>query len=85
MTFNFYYNYRHDMSKSMNYYWQEENARDSKKMADEWPKKKKFSCAHPPLLKVHLKNIVIDELHLMLRVTGNIHVKRGFGVIFICP
>lgn len=60
------------MSKAMNYYWQASKARDSKKMADEWPKKKKFSCAHPPLLNVPLKNIVLDELHLMLRITGDL-------------
>ncbi|CAB3986080.1 Hypothetical predicted protein [Paramuricea clavata] len=28
-----------------------------------------FSCEHPPLLNIPLENIVLDELHLMLRIT----------------
>ena len=29
-----------------------------------------YSCVHPPLLNVPLDNIVLDELHLMLRTTN---------------
>lgn len=29
-----------------------------------------FSCERPPLLNIPLENIVLDELHLMLRITG---------------
>lgn len=28
------------------------------------------SCVHQPLLNIPLENIVLDELHLMLRITG---------------
>ena len=38
------------------------------------PGNDKFGCIHPPLLNVPLQNIVPDELHLMLRVTGKHHI-----------
>lgn len=31
--------------------------------------KKSFCCIHPPLLDIPLNHIVLDELHLLLRVT----------------
>ena len=34
--------------------------------------KNSFSCEHKPLLNVPLCNIVLDELHLMFRVTGSV-------------
>ena len=36
----------------------------------EWAKSNKFSCQHQPLVSIPLENVVLDELHLMLRVTG---------------
>ena len=30
-----------------------------------------FSCQQQPLLHIKLENVVIDELHLMLRTTGD--------------
>ena len=38
----------------------------------EWCKKKgknNFCCVHPPLLDIPLDHVVLDELHLLLRVT----------------
>ena len=32
--------------------------------------KLQFSCERPPLLNIPLENVVLDELHLMLRITG---------------
>jgi hypothetical protein len=32
--------------------------------------KGQFSCQFQPLLDIKLENVVIDELHLMLRITG---------------
>ncbi len=32
-------------------------------------RKQRLGCVHPPLLNIDVPNIVIDELHLMLRVT----------------
>lgn len=35
--------------------------------------KHQFSCKRPPLLSIPIENIVLDELHLMLRITGIYH------------
>jgi hypothetical protein len=35
--------------------------------------KKFFFCEHHPLLNITLENIVLDELHFMLRVTGKVN------------
>ncbi|XP_028516288.1 uncharacterized protein LOC114575505 [Exaiptasia diaphana] len=59
---------RHDMSKPEKFYLQEENARTLNKIKEDY-KTRKLSCEHQPLLDIELDNIVIDELHLMLRVT----------------
>ncbi len=32
-------------------------------------RKQRLGCVHPPLLNIDVSNVVIDELHLMLRVT----------------
>lgn len=61
---------RSDMTKPMNYYWKE-----SKRTLDDMKRcalKQQYSCEHPPLLEIPLENVVLDELHLMLRVTGKI-------------
>lgn len=34
-----------------------------------------FSCAYPPLLHIPLQNVILDELHLMLRITGTVTVS----------
>jgi hypothetical protein len=62
------------MTKPMNFYW--ENCRrtlaDMKKCA----LKKTMSCEHLPLLDKPLENVVLDELHLMLRITGKIILEK---------
>ena len=35
-----------------------------------------FSCERPPLLTIPLDNIVLDELHLMLRITGRLLIAN---------
>ena len=57
------------MSKARDYYWQESLVRTLQTMKDH-TKNQKFSCVHKPLLEIPLENVVLDELHLMLRVTG---------------
>ena len=57
------------MSKPKDFYWDDSRKRtleDIKSSAQ----KQQFSCQHPPLLNIPLENVVLDELHLMLRVTG---------------
>ena len=60
------------MSKPMDYYWQEQLVRTQKKMR-EWARNQQMSCVHCPLLNISLTNVILDELHLMLRVTGRVH------------
>lgn len=58
------------MSKSMHYYWGENLVRSLKDII-ECVRNQTYSCAHRPLLDIDVRHIVLDELHLMLRVTGN--------------
>ena len=57
------------MSKARDYYWQESLVRTLQTIKDS-ANSKKLSCAHQPLLEIPLQNVILDELHLMLRVTG---------------
>ena len=43
-------------------------------------KNQKLSCVHKPLLEIPLENVVLDELHLMLRVTGIRKIMNCFGL-----
>ena len=60
------------MSKPHNYYWSDDMKRTTQEIKELSLKtgNNKFGCNHPPLLSVPLRNVVPDELHLMLRVTG---------------
>ena len=60
------------MSKDKDFYCKADIARTLagiKKSA----KKHEKPCDHQPLLEIPLENIILDELHLMLRVTGSIN------------
>ncbi len=50
-------------------FWETHECRSLKDIQD-CAAKNIFSCRHRPLLEVKLENVVLDELHLMLRVTG---------------
>ena len=62
------------MSKSKDFYHQESNKRTLEKIK-EYYKTRQYSCEHYPLLNIELDNVVLDELHLMLRVTGTNQYK----------
>ena len=65
--------FRHGMSKTQDHYWEAKMARTIAGMrADAMTNK--FSCEHRPLLNIPLENVVLDELHLMLRITGELIV-----------
>lgn len=71
--------FRFDMSKPEKYY----NEKPMARTLDEIRKcvlDQKMSCVHQPLINIQLENIIIDELHLMLRVTGQsiaiVYVKK---------
>lgn len=38
------------------------------KIAQEKGTQEKYSCEHEPLLKIELDHVVLDELHLVLRI-----------------
>lgn len=66
------------MSKPEFYYWSEEMKRTLEDLLHLCMKKKdKFGCINPPLLNIKLDNVRVDELHLLLRITG------GFWVLSI--
>ena len=56
------------MSKPM-VFWETHEHRSLKDIQD-CAVENKFLCQHKPLLEVELENVVLDELHLMLRITG---------------
>ena len=58
------------MSKPKNHYCDGTLARKSEEL-EECARKKSFGCIHAPLVDVPLPHVVLDELHLMLRITGS--------------
>ena len=55
------------------YYWEDKMKRTLEELIDFYTRKKdNYGCISPPLLNVKLENIRLDELHLLLRITGNI-------------
>lgn len=42
----------------------------------------KLSCEHPLLQKVPLQNIIMDELYLMPRISGSVHVHVLCIILF---
>ena len=64
------------MSLPMDHYWREDVARTLQEVK-ECAKKSQYSCQHCPLLDIPLENVVLDEFHLMLRVTGNRAIHDG--------
>lgn len=59
------------MSKPEGYYWSDDMKRTHKQLMDHCTKKKNnYGCIAPPLLHISLENVRIDELHLLLRITG---------------
>jgi hypothetical protein len=60
---------RSDMSKPENVYWSKEIVRTNQEMKLFCSKSKSnFGCIHPPLLNIELSHVVIDELHLLMRI-----------------
>ena len=57
------------MTKSERYYCEEPMVRTLEEIKN-CAQNGKLSCAHKPLINIPLGNIILDELHLMLRVTG---------------
>ncbi|KAK2550530.1 hypothetical protein P5673_028729 [Acropora cervicornis] len=62
---------RFDMTKPQNNYWEDHIARKLDGIIED-AKKKRHSCEHQPLLNIPLENVILDELHLMLRITDRL-------------
>ncbi|KAK3082818.1 hypothetical protein FSP39_006271 [Pinctada imbricata] len=62
-------NDRWDVSKPENFYASDKNKRTVEEMKRMSQSKSKFGCVRPPLLDIDLDHVVIDELHLMMRIT----------------
>lgn len=61
------------MSKPEEFYWSDGQARTLEEMKEMAHKtSNNFGCINPPLLNIPLENIRVDELHLLLRITGMI-------------
>ena len=60
------------MSKPKDFYCSGDMARTIQQIQEYSLKSsgEKFGCIHPPLIKLQPCNIVPDELHLLLRMTG---------------
>ena len=57
------------MFKPENVYWSKEIVKTNKEMKLFCSKSKSnFGCIHPPLLKIELSHVVIDELYLLMRI-----------------
>ena len=61
-----------DTSKTEGYYWSSGKARTLAKNRELSRKStNNYGCIREPLLHIPIENIRVDELHLLLRVTGN--------------
>lgn len=62
--------FRWDMTKPEDCYCSGDLRRTLEEMKAVAGKTKNFGCLHQPLLNIPLSNIRVDELHLLLRITG---------------
>ncbi len=60
------------MSKPETHYWSDEMKRTLADIKHLCTLKANFGCIKPPLLDITIENVRVDELHLMLRITGKI-------------
>lgn len=59
------------MTKDLDYY----NTGDLKRNLEDTNEKKnkhKFCCIRPPLFNIELNNVILDELHLLLRISDRL-------------
>ena len=74
-VFSHHFSCRWDMSKLEDYYWSNDMRRTLEEIFQLCSKKKNhYGCISPPLLNIDPGNVRIDELHLLLRITGAVNV-----------
>lgn len=60
---------RSDMSKSELYYYEDKTVRSPEEISKLCKRShSNYGCINPPLLNIDLDHVVIDELHLMMRI-----------------
>ncbi|CAB3980515.1 Hypothetical predicted protein [Paramuricea clavata] len=64
------------MSKPENYYGQKPMPRSLTEI-QKCTLEQKLSCVYQPLIETQLENIILDELHLMLRITAAINWDKA--------
>ena len=62
---------RWDMTKDLDYYNTGELSRSIQE-PNEYHAKNKFCCFQPPLFSIDLDHVILDELHLMLRISDRL-------------
>ena len=62
---------RWDMTKDLDYYNTGELSRSIQEL-NEYHDKNKFCCFQPPLFSIDLDHVILDELHLMLRISDRL-------------
>jgi len=64
---------RWDMAPNLDYYYSDKVKRTLKSIKECCTKSKEnYCCINPPLFDIELDNVVLDELHMMLRVTDRL-------------
>lgn len=63
---------RWDMSKPLEYYNKGDLKRTLQQLKDLYNSSKAFSCKNKPLFDIELDHVILDELHLMMRVTDRL-------------
>ena len=63
---------RWDMSKPLEYYNEGDLKRTLQQLKDLYNSSKAFSCKNKPLFDIELDHVILDELHLMMRVTDRL-------------
>ncbi len=70
------------MPKPKDFYFGQRDLARMLSKRKEWATSNKFSCQHQPLIDIEPENVVLDELHLMLRVVGKKHLL--INNLFLC-
>lgn len=74
---NYVYFNSWDTTKPENYYWMDGNRRTLAENKDLTIRSKNnYGCIRSALLKIPIENVRVDELHLLLRVTGTSSIQN---------
>ena len=72
------------MSKPESFYWSKNMQRkleENKKLCKN--KTDNYGCIYSPLLNIPIENVKVDELHLLLRITGKSKLNITFHMYIL--